>query len=324
MNDPSRHPALPPGYRLRAPSPEDAGSVAALKRAVDIERHGDSDVTVDEVREEWALPHLSMTEDLWLVEDQYGSVVGYGLCWLEAPPSEVVADQIVAPAHRGRGLSELLLQLGEERATELLHEGSRDGAGHLGVWSHERDARRLDLLSSRGFTRVRTFLRLERDLDESLELPVWPPGIRFARFRPGADAAAVHAAHLEAFADDVAPEATDLEEWLRSRFTDEGPDIALWLIAWYGEELVGGIEATETPSGGYMGELFVRPPWRGRGIGRALLLQECAELRRRGVPSAYFAVDAANPTGALRLFDSVGFASSRGATYFFEKLLGAG
>ena len=153
---------------------------------------------------------------------------------------------------------------------------------------------------------------------------MWPSGITFARFRPGADDAAVHAAHLEAFADDVAPEATDLEEWLRSRFADEGLDIALWLIAWDGEELVGGIEATETPSGGYMGELFVRPPWRGRGIGRALLLQECAELRRRGVPCAYFAVDAANPTGALRLFDSVGFASSRGATYFFEKRLGAG
>jgi mycothiol synthase len=324
MKDPSRHAALPPGYRLRAPSPEDAGSVAALKRAVDVDRYGASDVTVDEVLGEWALPRLSTSDDLWLVEDQGGSVVGYGLCWLEAPPSEVVADQIVAPAHRGRGLSELLLQLGEERATELLHAGARDGSGHVGVWSHERDVRRLDLLTSRGFTQVRTFLRLERDLDESLALPVWPPGITFARFRPGVDDAAVHAAHLEAFADDVAPEAADLEEWLRSRFADEGPDLALWLIAWDGEELVGGIEATETPSGGYLGELFVRRPWRGRGIGRALLLQECTELRRRGVPSAYFAVDAANPTGALRLFDSVGFVCTRGATCFFEKRLGAG
>ena len=73
-----------------------------------------------------------------------------------------------------------------------------------------------------------------------------------------------------------------------------------------------------------MGEHFVRRPWRGRGIGRALLLQECAELRRRGVAHAYFAVDAANPTGALRLFESVGFASRRGATLFFEKRLGSG
>jgi GNAT superfamily N-acetyltransferase len=324
MKHPSRHPALQRGYRLRAPSPEDAGSIAALKRAVEIERDGASDVTVDDVLGEWALPRLSIGDDLWLVEDEEGSVVGYGLCWLEAPPSEVVADQIVAPRHRGRGLSELLLQLGEARATDLLRAAATDGAGHLGVWSHERDGRRLDLLASRGFTQVRTFMRLERQLDEGLELPVWPPGITFAPFRPGVDDAAVHAAHLEAFADDVAPVATDLEEWRRSLFADGCPDLALWLIAWDGDELVGGVEATETPSGAYMGEHFVRRPWRGRGIGRALLLQECVELRRRGVTHACFAVDAANSSGALRLFDSVGFASSRGATYFFEKRLGAG
>ena len=120
MEDPSRHPALPPGYRLRAPSPDDAEAVAALKRAVDVDRHGDSDVTVDEVREEWALPRLNMSDDLWLVEEQGGSVVGYGLCWVEAPPREIVAEQVVAPAHRGHGFSEHLLQLGEARAMELL------------------------------------------------------------------------------------------------------------------------------------------------------------------------------------------------------------
>ena len=88
--------------------------------------------------------------------------------------------------------------------------------------------------------------------------------------------------------------------------------------------MVGGIEAMETPRGGYMGELFVRRPWRGRGIGRALMLQECAELRRRGMANAFFAVDAANPTGALRLHESIGFRSSRGATLLFERRIPAG
>jgi GNAT superfamily N-acetyltransferase len=315
---------LPRGYRLRVPSLEDAGSIAALKRAVEIERHGASDVTVDDVLGEWALPRLSMGDDLWLVEDQEGAVAGYGLCWVEVPPGEIVADQIVAPRHRGLGLSELLLQLGEARAAELLRAAATDGAGHLGVWSHERDGRRLDLLASRGFTQVRTFLRLERDLDESLELPAWPPGVTFAPFRPGVDDAAVHAAHVEAFPDDLEPEETEFEGWLRIRSAHQDSDLNLWFIAWNGDELVGGIEATETPGGGYMGDLFVRRPWRGDGIGRALLLQECAELRRRGAARAYFAVDTANPTGALRLFESVGFASARGATLFFEKRLGAG
>ena len=51
------------------------------------------------------------------------------------------------------------------------------------------------------------------------------------------------------------------------------------------------------------------------------MLEECAELRRRGMRSAFFAVDAAN-TRALRLHESIGFRSSRGATLLFEKRLG--
>ena len=155
-------------------------------------------------------------------------------------------------------------------------------------------------------------------------IPLWPAGIVVAAFRPGVDDAAVHAAHEEAFADHYGPAETDLEEWIGSRVAHEGPDLGLWLVAWDGSEVVGGIEAVETPRGGYMGELFVRRRWRGRGIGRALMLQECAELRRRGMRHAFFAVDAANPTGALHLHESIGFRSLRGATHLFEKRIEAG
>ena len=151
------------------------------------------------------------------------------------------------------------------------------------MWSHETDRRRIALYERRGYSHVSTFLRLDRDLDDTLEPPVWPAGIRVAAFRPGVDDAAVYAAHEEAFADHPGAGEIDLEEWLASHFAHEGPDLGLWLVAWDGAEVVGGIEATETPAGAYMGELFVREPWRGRGIARALMLQECAELRRRGV-----------------------------------------
>ena len=295
--------------------------MTALKRSIDVSRYGVSETTAGQVRDEWSLPGLSLRDDVWIVADAGGSVVAYGLCWTEAP-GEVAAEQLVAPAHRGRGLNELLLGLCEERAAQLVHAGAAAEAT-LGVWAHESDARRLRLLERRGYRRERAFLRLERDLDDSLETPVWPAGIRVATFRPGVDAAAVHAAHEEAFADHYGPAETDLEEWLQSRFAQEGPDLGLWLVAWDGSEVVGGIEAMETPAGAYMGELFVRRPWRGRGIGRALMLEECAELRRRGMRNAFFGVDAANATGALHLHESIGFRSSRGATLLYEKRIAA-
>jgi mycothiol synthase len=288
---------------------------------VGVARHGESDVTLEHVREEWALPRLDLARDSWVVEDDTGAVTGYGLCWMEAPPDELAADQVVHPRHRGRGLGTLLLGLCEARAAELVRAtGQRTGAT-LAVTAHESDVSRLDLLRRRGYRRERTFFRLERDLDGGLEPPVWPAGIRPAAFRPGVDDALVHAAHEEGFADHYGPAETDLDEWIRSRFTGGDPDVGLWLVAWDGGEVVGGIEAVETPAGGFMGELFVRPPWRGRGIGRALMLQECAELRRRGMRTAFFAVDAANPTGALALHESIGFRSRHGATHLFEKQL---
>ena len=305
---------------MRRPAAADAAAVAELKRAVEVARHGDSDKTPEVVREEWALPRLDLQQDVWLIEDESGRLAAYGICWMEAPPGAIVAEQTVHPEARGRGLSEALLDRCEARAAAILAVAqAKDGS--LSVWSHETDEPRIAMYERRGFSHVSTFLRLDRDLDDSLEPPVWPTGIRVATFRPGVDDATVYAAHEEGFADHPGAGEIDLEEWLESRFIQDGADLDLWLVAWDRDEVVGGIEATETQAGGYMGELFVRRPWRGRGIARALMLQECAELRRRGVRSAFFAVDADNATGALQLHESLGFLPRRGRMLLFEKRL---
>ncbi len=311
-------PALPAGHRLRRPQAADAAAVARIRRAVDVSRHGDSDVTVEEVREEWALPRLSMDDDVWLVDDGGGATVAYGFCWMEGPPHDVVADQVVLPERRGLGLSEALLDLGQARAAEMAR-AAPDERVALGVWTHESDAARLDLFARHGFLRVRSFLRLERDLSQPLETTVWPPGVVVRGFRRDRDEAAVHAAGEEAFLDHFRPTAMSLEEWLEYRFARTDFDPGLWFVAWEGDEVAGGVLALKTPLGGYIDELFVRRPWRGRGLGRALLLHEFAELRRRGLQLAYLGVDADNPTGAMQLYLSAGLESKRGATHFLEK-----
>ena len=52
--------------------------------------------------------------------------------------------------------------------------------------------------------------------------------------------------------------------------------------------------------------LGVRRPWRGRGIGRALLLSAFVAVQARGGEAVELGVDAANPTGATRLYEDVG------------------
>ncbi len=309
---------------MRRPTAADAGAVAELKRSAEIATHGDSDVTVDHVREEWALPRFDLRSDAWLVEDEHGRVAAYGFCWIEAPPGEIFVEQTVDPSRRGLGLSALLLELGERRANELFRASEPERDGSLGTWAHEADDRRRRLYEQRGFRHARTFLRLGRDLGSPVEEPDWPPGTAVAGFRKGCDEAPVHAAGEEAFRDHFRPEAMDLAGWIEFRFSRDDLDLGLWWVAWDGEEVAGSVIAAETSLGGYIDELFVRRPWRGRGLGRALLLQACRELRRRGRPLAYLGVDSENPTGAMHLYESAGFHPLRRPILFYEKKLNAG
>ncbi len=321
MTLPGASNALPAGYRLRRPTAADVPAVADLKRAVEIARHGDSDVTHAQVVEEWALPRLAPDEDLWLVETGSGEVVAYALVWMEKPPNVFVAEQTVHPSHRGRGLSELLLELCEERVAFATAPAPGGAPTNLGVWTHEDDAVRRALYGRHGFRYVRTFLRLEVDLAEAPAAAVWPAGIAARRFRRHRDEAAVHAAGEEAFQDHWRPDSMDLDEWLAFRFERPDLDLDLWWVAWDGESVAGSLLAFESPLGGYVDSLFVRRPWRAHGLGRALLREAFAELRRRGLPRAYLGVDSENPTGAMRLYESVGMRPRRGAHLVFEKNL---
>jgi ribosomal protein S18 acetylase RimI-like enzyme len=59
--------------------------------------------------------------------------------------------------------------------------------------------------------------------------------------------------------------------------------------------------------GGWIAQLGTRRGYRGQGLGRAMLLAGLRTLRAAGVDTAALRVDAENPTGALRLYESVGF-----------------
>lgn len=62
----------------------------------------------------------------------------------------------------------------------------------------------------------------------------------------------------------------------------------------------------ERNDGGYVGIIGVRRAWRGRGLAKALLLRTFGEFWRRGTKRVSLDVDADSPTGATRLYESVG------------------
>jgi GNAT superfamily N-acetyltransferase len=120
------------------------------------------------------------------------------------------------------------------------------------------------------------------------------------------DAERFHAALEESFAEHWEHEPESFEEWWARQQRRANFDPSLWFVIRAGDEIAGVARCEARPPEGWVGALGVRPAWRGRGYGRALLLHSFREFRRRGFTRAALGVDAANETGATQLYESVG------------------
>jgi ribosomal protein S18 acetylase RimI-like enzyme len=76
----------------------------------------------------------------------------------------------------------------------------------------------------------------------------------------------------------------------------------------------------ERNGGGYVGAIGVQRAWRGKGLGRALLVRTFAEFYARGVSRVTLGVDAQSPTGATKLYEGVGM-TTENAAVVYEKAL---
>ena len=132
------------------------------------------------------------------------------------------------------------------------------------------------------------------------------------RFRRGEDERAAHEAAEEAFLDHWGGDEEPFEAWLWDKIQSPAADFdpELSILAVDGQEIAGVAfgqpRARFDPAVGYIRVVGVRRPWRRRGLARALLLESFAAFHARGTTTVTLHVDAANPTGALALYEGVG------------------
>jgi GNAT superfamily N-acetyltransferase len=81
-------------------------------------------------------------------------------------------------------------------------------------------------------------------------------------------------------------------------------------------------KAWDDPELGWVASLSVRRPWRGQGLGLALLILSFRELYRRGQGKVGLMVDANSLTGATRLYEKAGMHtdSARQMTIYEKEL----
>jgi ribosomal protein S18 acetylase RimI-like enzyme len=173
------------------------------------------------------------------------------------------------------------------------------------------------LLDGLGYVPIRFGFEMRRFLTGALPVHPLPEGLELRPVTPETERA-IFDADNEAFEDHWghrAPDAGDFE----SRFRGPDVDTSLWRVAWAGDEVAGvvmnGIFHGENEElgvrRGWLEHVSVRRPWRGRGLAKALCAASFDALREAGMDEAWLGVDAANPTGALQLYEGLGFSVVR-------------
>ena len=223
-------------------------------------------------------------------------------------------DGEVDPAFRRRGIGRALLEENKRRQRELAAVDGSERTRIFGSWSFERQAGDVALLEADGFHAARYFFEMVRpNLADVPEIPL-PDGLEL-RTIDRSRARQVWDADVEAFADhwggfDSSEE--HLQRWLDNPTTD----LSLWVIAFDGDEIAGGIINGIDPAQnealgiqrGWLNSVFTRRPWRRRGLATALIAHSLVVLRDRGMTSAALGVDSDNQSGALGLYEGMGFA----------------
>jgi mycothiol synthase len=300
--------SLPDGYAIRPATLDDLDGVAEMLLADDLADTGQSDFDADFLRDQWSSPGLDLSVDAWVVTDPRSTIVGHANVAPEGD-GKLKSWGLVHPDHRGRGLGSVLLDRIERRAAERIEPGS----GSVFTAVTDVDSAGAALVGSRGFERVRSFRHLQLDLNgPSPESGEPPPGIEIRGIQPERDLARVHAIFVEAFREEWGYRVIPFEEWSSLEVETDSYDPSLWLLATDGDDAVGALSGVVWGDRGWVGELGVRKPWRGRGIASTLLRRAFATFAARELSRVMLNVDAANPTGAVRLYERLGMRTVRG------------
>jgi mycothiol synthase len=245
-----------------------------------------------------------------------GDLVGYSRVtwWVELDGGRIYEHfGFLKPEWRGKGLGTALVSWAEVRLREIAADHPDTGPRSLGSWAFENQTNLVGVLEKAGYEPIRYGYNMVRpDLENIPDAPL-PEGFEVRPVKPG-HLRAIWEAEVEAFLDhwgSSEPGEGDYERWL-----NETPFLPeLWQVAWDGDQVAGMVrtfidENQNAKFGrkrGYTENISTRRPWRKRGLARALMAQSMHLQKELGMTETALSVDAFNPSGALQLYQSMGF-----------------
>jgi mycothiol synthase len=272
-----------------------------------------------ELREDFDAPSTDKAKDLRLWENKSGELVGFGSLWI-SEPSEVIdgfLDFYVHPDVRGGDLEAQIIDWGELRMREVKQE--RGFPVKLRVGARNTQTNRMMILENYGFASDRYFFNMERSLAEPIPEVQFPEGFTLRCMNPEKDVEAWVDLHNNSFIDhwNFHPLTVEsLKHWLKEASYRADLDlIAVTADNTFAAHCHCHIDTEKNArmgrKRGIVGILGTRRGFRRMGLAKAMLLIGLHRLQEAGMDTARLGVDADNPNGALRLYESVGFRKVR-------------
>lgn len=219
----------------------------------------------------------------------------------------------IDPEYRRRGLGKAILSWNQERLAEVARAHDPEIDKTYNAYAVDTSTGAVTLLERSGYRMARRMVEMIRPINPPPPAAPLPDGLRIL---PTAleHYPAIWSARAEAFADHwgfTAPTPEDFERWKQERqFQPQ-----LWKVAWDGGEVAGAVlnhvdvqrNAWAGKERGYTQGVFVRRPWRRRGLARALLTESIHMFREMGMEETMLGVDTTNPSGAHLLYADIGY-----------------
>ena len=296
-------------------------AINELMAAAEAVDRTDEHYSVEDVLEELDNPMIDLARD-WVVVEADGRIVAHAQLTPRAPYDGSLKVEIggtVHPDHRGQGLGSQLVPAMIDRAREYVRERG-DLQPVIAATAPADNTDLADIFARHGmlphrwnFLMVCDLSRVEgsgNGLPEGYVVSTWE----------GIDQDEMRLAHNEAFVDHPGFVPWSRELWAQWVVETRNSRPALSLVARDADGRVAAyvqtsefdafFEATGVREA-YVNKVGTLPDHRRRGLAAALLRIAVRSYRDAGYGRASLDVDSENPTGALGLYESIGFATDQ-------------
>jgi mycothiol synthase len=305
--------------RLRPLAPSDVPAWVDLLAAIEqVDRTGEHFAAAD-LAEEMANPEVEVGKDFVGAYDAGGQLVGYFSVLPRGAADghyTVHVQGSVLPARRGQGVGTLLVAGMVDRAAQVRDERRPELPARLVAAGLSSDAAQANLLGSFGMRAERWTFVMRAALDAVPPAPSLPSGLRLRGYDRSM-AEALRQAHNAAFLDHP-----DFTPWSETRWAQSvtearsfRPELSFVVSPERSEQIVAYLQTAEFEADraatgrreAYVGLVGTLRGHRGKGLATALLGHALRAYREAGYDVAALAVDSENPTGALGVYQRVGF-----------------